>query len=120
MNERLPSVCLVRFAGLFTYQVGAAGSAGDRFPNPDGADDQMAAAGRGAGRAAVVARRVRIALEDLVGQNERLRIAGPAAGAIGPGRAGGGAVAGAAIEVAAVVALPEPRLDPVPTGSMRA
>src|SRR5439155_2933065 len=78
----------------------------DGLPDADRADDQPVTAG--GRRLAVVGRRVRVALEKLIGQDERLGIAGPAARAIAPARAGGGTVAGAAVEVTAVVALPEP------------
>ena len=69
----------------------------------------MAAASRRPSRLAVIARRIRIAFEDFVRQDERLYIARPPARPIAPAGAGDGAVADTAVEVAAVIALPKPQ-----------
>ncbi len=129
MNERLPSVCLVMFCvdGLFvTYQLAAFIVAlppaivsqtlvvpATRWPQPPWH----------AGRPAVVAAGDP-AVEEIEGQDERLRVAGPVPRTARVARAAA-AKAGGAGDAAAKPPLLLParsgRLcQPVPTGSMRA
>ncbi len=112
MKERLPNVCLVRFAGLFTYHVGAVAAPGDCLPNPNRSNNQVTATSGRASRPALVPRRSRIALENLERQNERLCVTGPTAGSIAPARTGRRAIVNATIQVTAVVPLPKTQTCP--------
>ena len=66
----------------------------------------MAAAGLSARSSAVIGWIVRIAMEDLVRQDERLLISGPRAPSAGPGGSRAGAVVQATAETATVISLP--------------
>src|SRR5205823_12828893 len=87
-----------------------AGRSGDRatdcFPNTGGAGHEMATATTRPGGIAIVAA-WNSAVKNIVRQNKRLRVAKPAAGNITPARAGRGTIAHAAMNVPAIVALPE-------------
>ncbi len=97
---------------LVTYQVAVHRNiAGDRFPDSGGGGDKMAAAARYARCRTIVAAR-NAAVKEINRQNKRLRVARPSAAVAGPAGARGSAIADAAAEAAAVVALPEAKARP--------